>query len=157
MRCACGYLQRDHDPVTLRCPLLQRGTFREPDPVAYRPLWHGLVVPVELENVKARDLPDRVPRREAHRLDEISPGAMKLGKKAADAGATVVPWFRQLHDKREWCILQIERGTFRAIAIWRRTDGKWAWLSGAVDRVPVGARRLGELVSELGEQGRSLS
>lgn len=196
-RCACGYPQRYHDPVSLRCPLCQCGsvvgahgpyttppsilvrdsarklfaqyvtryrcpdrpnemrcgTFREPAPEP-KTTWCGLVVPAA--TVKARAPEDRVPRREAVKLDEIAPAGLKLGMRARNVGVDVVPYFRELHDGAWWTILRMERGAFRAIAIWRRpVGGKWAFLSAAVDRVPVGAKRLGELLSELGELGRS--
>lgn len=152
-RCVCGYLQRYHDQASQKCPLLQRGTFREPAPEP-RTTWHGLTIPLIERGAKAAPV-DRVPRREAQGLDEIAPAAMKLGMKARNADADVVPYFRSPPDASWWSILRIERDAFRAIAIWRRpAGGKWAFLSAAVNRAPAGAKRLGELLSELGEMGR---
>lgn len=149
-RCACGYPERYHHPVTLRCPLLERGTFREPEPEPKILMW-GLVVPAPAAT-KERAPEDRVPRREAMKLEEIAPAALKVGKKAATAGVDVVPYFRELHDGTWWTILRMEHGEFRAIAVWRRpAGGTWSFRAAAVDRVPVGAKRLGELLSELGE------
>ncbi len=169
--CSCGRTPAGHDPYTappavtreaeggvkvhLVCPgrdtEMRRGMLREPPPTVTRP-WYGMTIPVSGDEVR-HDEPDRVPRRRAHLESEIAPAALKLGRKAHAAGWVVDAYFRELHDGVQWSIIAFARDTGeRAIGVWRKpVGGKWLFRAAAhgPDRVPVGAKRLQELVSDM--------
>lgn len=128
---------------------LRHGMFREPAQPRYRELWHGLVTLDDGPEAEAGgEALDRVPRRPALAPDEVAPRALALGRKAAAVGCMVNPYYRVDASGTERCIIAMERGQWRAIAIWQRpAGGKWASAAAAVNKAPVGVLALGKLIS----------
>lgn len=167
--CACGAVPAEH--VDKRCPgksasaagrfpTLRRGTFREPPPMPRMvPGPFGFLVPA-LEDevvVEVKAGPPQVPARQTISLDEIAKQAMTLGRKAADNGWTVVPWYYRTWNGTEASILRLRRAELGSDVIWERARGVTGWKSALVyawrrGQLPqkIGVKRLSDLIDELG-------
>lgn len=168
MHCAsCGYVEAIHDLGTRRCPIEtadkngRRGTFRAPPPPG--PASWREVVAADFAARRAADeaaarpyeppppplIAARPPTGPAeYAMSNRGMSAVKLGRKAREAGWHVEPWYWMAHDGAEGCALRLAKGPLRAVALWKRkaadvggasgwqTDTVYGWRTD-VERFPT--------------------
>lgn len=144
MRCVCGYLLDDHEPVSSRCPLAKTGRFRRPPPDDPA-LWPEIIrrdVAARFAKIEADRaayvppvvVPPQVPARHPAGPGEFASyqgkQAAGLGRAASQRGWAVAAYYWRAGDGTEGCAVKLRREDLRAVATWKRKPGSIGKLSG---------------------------